>query len=414
MPDACIPGALSLSKCELVEAYLPRFSFTMPANTSPDLAALLQTALFDPGGEWVEGAYTDRWVANAELAARDLAAAFEKGGFSSQAGELLRAALHDPRASDKALGNLLHHLGPWAKPFLDELPNDPDPRLRALAVKLSAWTSDPLAQFWPTLHDASPQVRLAAVEKLAQLQAPTAQAIFRQALHDADENVRLAAAKAVQFIDDPEGAAALIACCAAEANHGQRLLMLANMARQISRLEGAPDHLIRRVGDRILHLLLQAFEQPEMQGSPHLRMEIFHGLRPFRTLEVAQAILRRLQVEKDVQARRILVLYRGFALVAEQSFPLLTDLLAHDPDPAIRSSAALLLEDFGAAACIPLLAALDDSMASVRRSAAFALGHCGDRSALPRLNQELGRSENSSFRLDIRRAIESINLRKSS
>lgn len=372
------------------------------------IAALLQTALHDRGGESVEGAFVDRWESHAGQADRALDAAFRRHGFSAQSAEQVRQALRDPQTpADMAL-RMVQGLQHWLRPLLVELRDDRLPHVRALAVEaiglIGAEPDHQLAQ----LRDPDPSVRVAAIAALRPHQelSDEARRALLAALADPDERVRLAAATALPVFGQPEAGAALARFLAEPCNGPIRDVAIGALAHAIrSRGAGADREAL---GEPLRLLLIAELDSPD----PQLRIAVSRALEWLAGVDVAAAVLARLQVERDPAVRATLALFPHFHLIAAQSLPVLSELLARDPDPLVRTRVGHLLQGFGAAATPPLSAALDDPDGTVRRAATISLGRSGDHRALARLAHELSNPASRWLFREVGHVIQDITLRQ--
>src|SRR5688500_16562068 len=168
------------------------------------IVALLHTALFDTGGESVEGAFVDHWESNAGQAIDELEELFTESGFGRPDGERMRRAAIDPSVPVDALVTLLTGLKQWSAPVTEALLDDPAPHARVAAVRAGTTFLDP--EFLLRLaRDPDPAVREAAVAGLTahRTRLPQAEGVIARALRDPVPEVRIAAGSLSGFLRDP-------------------------------------------------------------------------------------------------------------------------------------------------------------------------------------------------------------------
>ena len=380
-----------------------------PADDEP-VEPLVRTALHDRGGEMVEGGFVDRWEPKAARAVDALDEIFARRGFSDADAAVIRAAVRRPDAPAGAAAALLCGLGRWTRPIVQALLDDPLPAARVVGVRAGARLLHPVFLL-PPLRDADPAVRAAAVRALAEHRhaVPGARAHLARALDDPDPRVRAAAGATDGFLDDPATAEALAQRLEVETDDRARRSTLIAIARK-TRTEGThvpPDALARRMGEPMRRVLLRELDN----GDPRIRALIASALERLRGPDVAGAMLERLRVEENHDVRATLLLFKGYPAVAERALPVLTGLLAADADPLIRTRAAFLLEDFGAAAAAPLAAALGDPAVAVRRAAVMGLGTVGSARALPPLADEFAKPASRGYLRELESAIRDVLIR---
>jgi HEAT repeat protein len=216
--------------------------------------------------------------------------------------------------------------------------------------------------------------------------------------------VRTAAGLRLKFYRDPAGGEALAAFFVAETDPQVRNALLSRIADQVrsAGISVAYDKLAGYMGEPIKALLLRELNNPDAE----VRRAIASALERLRGAEVAEAMLARLRLEADQTVKAVLALFNGFAVIAEQSLPVLASLLAADPNPTIRTRVAFLLGSFGQPAVPLLLAALADEPA--RRAAVMSLGPLGPLSVLPHLLHQLIDPANKSIERELESAVSSV------
>jgi hypothetical protein len=307
----------------------------MASNTgqtaSSPIGVLLHTALYDSGGESVEGGFVDRWVSNASVAIAELERLFTERGFAESDAAVLRTMLRQAEAPVEATVSLLVWLKPWTLPLVKAMLDDPLLRVRALAVQAAGDLLDP-GDWLPLLHDADPGVRAAAVRTLAQHKGPIRDAPprLRCALEDGAASVRRVAAGAITFYRDPDGAQRW----RVETDREVREAIILSIAEETNRLgiHIEARRLLEGIGPSILAILLQELHHPHDQ----VRHAVARALQRFGTPEVALAMLERLQVEDSPNVLYLLLLYSGYPVIAEQALPVLDSLRRANPDAALR------------------------------------------------------------------------------
>jgi HEAT repeat protein len=356
-----------------------------PAGRS-EVGACIRTALYDTGGESVEGGFVDRWVPNAHVACEDLEDVFERDGFLPHYQAQLREALFAEDVPHAAAAQLLIWLKRYTLPLIEELLVAAAPHVRAIGV--AAASAVLASDMWlPALRDASPEVRLAAVRSAAEQHRaiPDVDNYLLQALGDPDTAVSQAAAERIQFYRKPRVGAALAQHLAQEPRPPIRKALLLNMATELRRagihVQGAK--LEEGLGVPVRAALLRELDNDD----PEVRQAIASALERLRGEEVAARMLERLQAEQHYDVVAQLLMFNGYRAVAERALPVLAGLLG-SPTTTFRVRAAFLLENFGQAAVPFLLQALDDADVGVRRAAAMSLGHMADVRVLPLLTRE--------------------------
>lgn len=256
-------------------------------------------------------------------------------------------------------------------------------------------------------RDPDPGVRQAAVLALSarRREVPGAEALLARARRDPAPGVRVAAGSALDFLREPEAAAALAERLVEEGDPQVRRALIRSTATEVRRAGTHVDGttLTRRLGEPLRRLLLGELGHPD----PEVRERLAGAMDRLAGVDVAEAMLERLHREEDLSVRTALLRFRGYRAVGDRAFPVLTGLLAADPEPVIRTCAAFLLESFGPAAAPALLAALRD-VVPTRRAAVMSLGRVGDLGALPALMEVLADPEAASFRRETTSAMRDI------
>jgi HEAT repeat protein len=353
---------------------------------------LIQTALYDTGGEIIEGAFVDRWESYALNAVDALAEIFEREGFSEADAALIRQAVSELQAPVEAVLTLVSELGKWTHPLLEAMRDDPSPRARIIAVRAlgntrTLWLAHrklDSAALLRGLEDSDASVREAAVQTLAQpivrREVENAETALALALDDEDPRVRIAAGSTLGFFDRPDIADALVARLKTETDETARRAVLLAVAGKI-KAEGvhsgyggrAP--LRKRVGEPLLAVLLNALTHPEAQ----VRQEVVGALHCIDGLDVAEALLELLRWEKNPDVRYALLRYpdRQYFQIPNQALPVFSALLVSDSSLTIRVQLVWVLKCFGDKAVPLILSALDDPNAGVRSAARRVLEMMG-------------------------------------
>jgi hypothetical protein len=175
-----------------------------------EVRSSIRIALYDTGGESVEGGFVDRWVPNAHVACEELEAVFERDGFLPEYQAQLREALCAEGVPHAAAAQLLIWLKAYTRPLIEELLQADRPHVRAIGVAAAA-TVLPADTWLPALRDASPQVRLVAVCAISEQSrtVPDADVFLLQALGAPDVGVRRAAAISLGHMADVRALALL-------------------------------------------------------------------------------------------------------------------------------------------------------------------------------------------------------------
>lgn len=241
--------------------------------------ALLETAIWDRGGEAVEGGLVDHWISNASKACSALSAIFTRDGFSPADADALRGAMGDV---PDGVRDLLEDLGrshEAVRSFVRRMLDDPEPRVRTAALRAGARLFDPvfLLRF---LNDADRGVRVAAVNTLAEplvsRRVPEAQPHLSTFLDDKNVHVRIAAVKAIQVLDNPAGVEALARRMETERDAQVRNLILMRVAEAVE-AEGRLGQLsrIQPIKDPARRILLRG----EEHEYPEVRTAVVKALR---------------------------------------------------------------------------------------------------------------------------------------
>ena len=82
----------------------------MAASDLQQIGELVHTALYDTGGELVEGGFVDHWESNAGVALNELAEVFRQSGLWGEAEVLIRTAVRAPEAPPGAAAELVGRL----------------------------------------------------------------------------------------------------------------------------------------------------------------------------------------------------------------------------------------------------------------------------------------------------------------
>jgi HEAT repeat protein len=374
-----------------------------------EVSSSIRIALYDTGGESVEGGFVDRWVPNAHVACEELETVFERDGFLPEYQAHLREALYAEGVPHAAAAQLLIWLKAYTRPLIEELLQADRPHVRAIGVAAAAAVL-PADRWLPAVHDASPQVRLAAVRAISEHSraVPDADVFLLQALGDPDARVSQAAAERVQFYRKPQIGAALVQHLAHEPRKAVRTALLLNMATELRRagihVQGAK--LEEGLGAPVRAVLLRELDNDDAE----VRQAIASALERLRGEEVAGRMLERLLAEQHYDVVAQLLMFNGYGAVAERALPVLVGLL-RSPTTMFRVRAAFLLEHFGPAAVPFLLQVLDDPDVGVRRAAAMSLGHMADVRALALLTREYANPDMAFARRELESAISAVTTR---
>lgn len=213
--------------------------------------------------------------------------------------------------------------------------------------------------------DASPSVRLAAVNSLGHLEDPAAIAALAKALkEDTDARVREAAAWALGEIDDNRAVPHL--------------------------LEALKTERVTKVREKIVEALAQIKDANALPGvsavlkdaAPEVRRAAVHALSEFGDQTAAPALMG-LMADEDVEVRRMVAEALG-----QLENPAAIDALSRmtrDADSEVRANAIESLHRFRDQKLLPVfVAALKDSSAHVRQHAADAIGSFENLKTAPR------------------------------
>lgn len=215
------------------------------------------------------------------------------------------------------------------------------------------------------LGDASPAVRLAAVNSLGGLQDPAAIAALAKALkEDTDARVREAAAWALGEIDDNRAVPHLLTALASER--------------------------VTKVREKIVEALAEIKDVNALAGvsavlkdpAPEVRRAAVHALSEFEDQAAVPALIA-ISKDDDLEVRR-----RVAEALGQLENPVAIDALTSmtkDPDSEVRANAVESLQHFHDQKLLPVfVASLKDSSAHVRQHAADALGSFENLKTAPR------------------------------
>jgi len=377
-----------------------------PADPN-EVDRLIHAALWDTGGESVEGAFVDHWVSNASRAVENLHELFSAGGFSRADAERIRQAMRE--GPTEAVVLLLHGLDRWTRPIVTEMLQSPAPRARASAVHAGARLLDPPFVL-PFLTDPDPEVRLAAVRTLFECRShlPGWETHLAGALEDPDAGVRREAGLHLTRTSHPEAEPAWLRFIESERDTGVRGPIISALATGTTYDYAAGYRgkaLVERIGEARKQLLLRELNNEDAG----VREGVTAALACLPGADVAAPLLDRLLIEESPDVRRALLRFREYSDIAGRALPAIRSLVGADPDPAVRVAAALSLENFRDGSAVPVLAAaLDDPFLLLRRAAANTLGELRDRRALLALMRALADPASQDVRPEIVGALRSI------
>ena len=357
--------------------------------------SLLNTALYDTGGESVEGAFVDHWVSNASEAIESLEKILKKHGFQPAAAERFRKALSAPGCPPDAARYMLTWLKRWTAPLIAEMLGDPEPAIRAIAVRAAGEVLPP-DQWSQAFQDPSPIVRAAAIQTTSTHRSAR-ESQQREAfplLQDPDASVREAAARSIPFFNHPDGGKALAAQWKRDPEPRVRHAIVRYVSDETTSYTGSAP-IEGRVGGPLTEMLISELDNEDAE----IREAAALGLRKFNCLKVAEALYRRLRVERNRDVQVALLRNYCYYQLGDRALDLFRELLARDPDAAVRTEAAFHLPSFGIAAEAALVAALRDTGVGPRRAAIMSLGRMGRLLVLPAvLGQASDASDNSYLR----------------
>jgi HEAT repeat protein len=370
------------------------------SRVTEDVRRLLETALFDSGGETVEGAFVDRWEAHRWGAVERLSALFSSRGFTDADLAILQELLRR-KPEPVATFELLSGLHRWLAPFRGELEECASISLRKAA--LMAGASDlSLPEIAAFLGDPTPSVRMAAIDALLphRFKPEERSPLLIGALEDPDPAVRAHAARHTPFLEHPPGAEALARRYDLEPDAGVKRAILERVSEEAYR---TGKQVARgRVGDRLVGLLRRELDHED----PAVRRIAARGLERVSGDDVGNALLDRLAVETARDVTLALLAYGSYARYGDRAFLLLETRL-RESDAPTRVAACWRLEDFPAEQVVPLLRRLI-SDPDVGRPAIMVLGRMRDPSVLPAIVERLSDPAAREVRQEIRNAIDSL------
>jgi HEAT repeat protein len=378
-----------------------------PSNAdAAEVAALIHTALYDTGGESVEGAFVDRWESYALTAIDELKEIFQRRGFTPADEELLRKAVCEVGAPTEAAVTLLRCLRSCTLPLLDKLLTSGSPEGQAAAYETLAKLGKPDAAH-AGLSDPNPLVRHASIRAIiaGPGSASKTETHLIRALDDPDPQIRITAAQNLD-VCRRAGAKALIARFRREESAEIRDAILLHIAETVRRegIDCRGDALLRHVGKDVRRFLA---EQLADHPDPMTRYEVARALERLPCPEIGRLFLQRLEAETDDFPRAGLLEYPAFREIGDEAFPVLATLLT-DPSPAVRTGATFALGSFPERAVPDLMRMLEDPEEHIRRSAAMSLGRCNAGIALPRLLKALWDPSNRRYSREFESAVRDV------
>lgn len=363
----------------------------------------VRTALWDTGGETVEGAFVDRFESFSLRAIDELEELLSGRLLEAEEVSFIEAEIASPEVPLDQAASLLRRLAKQAPDLIRRLARAEAPHLRVLFHRVAGDADDTAG-----LYDPSPAVRIAALERLCRSR-PRDERVdeaLEHALLDADADVRIAAGRMIPIDRDPRGASALADLLERETNAAVKEAVLERLAEEVNRMgiSASAERIEEGIGPRLRGHLIAALGNP----SATVRERVARSLNRLIGEDVAGAMLDRLAEEQDPSVRGTLLLFGGYRQVFDRSFPILSELAVKGDDLA-RVRASFLLATFGAAAIAPLRRALADPVS--RRPAAMSLGRVGDLSCLPDLVRAYGDPANASIDRELARAVDDVAIR---
>ncbi len=349
----------------------------------------IHTALFNIEGESVEGAFVDHYVYYADTAREELVAHFTEQGFTDDDANAIRTALRQPGVPPEAGASLLRALHQWLPQEAEALYQESDPALRAIGVQILNrpvhwYEKKPVVP--KGLADSSSYVRIATLKTLIENRRSVADypAILMRMLEDPEPTVRRLVVKNLSFYQSPENQAALIKTWDSDPDQTVRNTVLRWVAEETRRLgvHYSPENVAEGIGEALTARLIAALEHSD----PEMRATIARSLERVAGQAVSEAMVARLKVEADHDARCALLYYPRYREVSEAALPLLLDILHNKANASQQTLAAWLMPAFGPAVEPDLITTLSSNNAlGPRRAAAMGLGRIGTLKSLPAL-----------------------------
>jgi HEAT repeat protein len=257
-----------------------------------------------------------------------------------------------------------------------------------------------IAALGGALSDASPAVRLAAVNSLGGLQDPAAIAALARALkEDTDARVREAAAWALGEIDDSRAVPHLLEALKSEkvSKVREKIVEALGEIKDPSAVAGIlnvlkdPSAEVRRAAVDALGEMEDANSMQSLMGmirddDIEVRRKISQSLGSFENVAALDAIVAMTR-DADAEVRANAVESLGHIEDRRIVDPLVASL--KDSNADVRSHAADALGSIDGLTTAPraLIDALGDANRDVRQNAAGALGNIGDEAAVPALKR---------------------------
>lgn len=380
----------------------------MPEVDLEAVSELVRRSLYAQGGELVEGGFVDRWESFADQALDELEGLLPAGELSRETEDLIYEILTEANAPAQRIARLLVWLKSRTKRLTERLQKSENVASRqASAMAIGELGLSDLLETART--DPNPIVRAAVLKELSSARHPSldVQSLMRQAAsEDPAYEVRIVAAPSIRFFRDPEGQRLLSHLAESDPHPVVRRAILRRLSEEIRRI-GITVHdsaLREGIGPDLFGILLKglAHEDAEIRYLAAMAAERFYGE------DVARAMLERFQVEDNPKVRARLAHFGGFAVIPDESLPVLVDLLQNDPNPAVRVRVGFLFESFGARVEPILLKALDDPYKGVHRSAVMSLKRVGTRRSLPALAKLFATATDTWFLREIEIALTNV------
>ena len=380
----------------------------MTDSDSEAIRELVRRALYDEGGELVEGGFVDRWESFADQALEELEDLLPPGALSPEIEDSIAEILTEPRAPAPRVARLLVWLKPRTGKLLERLMASESVAARqAAALAIGELGLSDLVERART--DPNPIVRAATLRELTSARHPNLdiQSLMRQAAtEDPAYEVRVVAAPAIRFFRDPKGQALLCRLLEEDPHPAVRRAILKGLAEEIRRIgiTVSGPSIREGIGPALFETVLKALghDDPEIRYLMAMAAERICGE------DVARAMLERFRVEQDPKVRARLAHFGGFAAIADESFPVLVDLFQNDTNPAVRVWVGFLFESFGARAEPVMLDALADRFEGVHRPAVMSLKRVGTKRSLPALAKLYATATDSWFLREIEIALTDI------
>jgi hypothetical protein len=360
----------------------------------------IHVALWETGGESIEGAFVDRYESFSDQAIDELLEA----GFGIQMSNETIAALSDPALDLAKAAHFVYRIGRDHPEFPSSLLDSPNPQIRE--VYFRAVGKLPGTVDWRRgLVDPADKVRAAAILSMGSRvpAIPEAESAKLAALGDPSPLVRRTAVAGIDFFRNPVGSDVLADVIEKDVDRSVVERAILHIADVVSRAGISLDtsRVLEGLDDRLKHHLISALSD----DNPSVRDAAARALHRLQEPETARAMLARLDLEQNHTVRGTLLLYPGFATVPDAAFPVLAR-LATGGDDLARVRSSFLLESFGQRAIEPLRLALKHPHS--HRAAAMSLGKVGDLACLPSLVRSLWEAADTWLQRDLESAATSV------